>query len=294
MKDKYDTLEEVKKSPHEARTFEEILKFNPYHDALGRFSSANGATSMTVFTNSKAGQKAIANIKEKEKAKAGAGGGGSASGNEKPAEQKQPEQPKKPKYLMSATQQKSHKTGQYLNEWDEVNDTTYQKVANDLHIPKEKAKDMAVSINQYSGSYYDDIRAASRGEDDSYKTEANNCEEFIKASPKWAGGKLYRGIKIYDQKDLDNILDNAWKGKPIDMRGISSWSSKKSVADNFSGGSHPVVFVTNGTSTKNGASIKHLSHYPKESEVLMSKDAVFTPTKIKNVKGTIYIYGDMP
>ena len=42
---------------------EEIDKFNPYHDALGRFSSANGATSMTAFTSSPAGQKAIENIK---------------------------------------------------------------------------------------------------------------------------------------------------------------------------------------------------------------------------------------
>ena len=28
-------------------TFEEILKFNPYHDRLGRFASAGGAVSFT-------------------------------------------------------------------------------------------------------------------------------------------------------------------------------------------------------------------------------------------------------
>lgn len=48
---------------------EEVHKFNPYHGYHGHFSAANAATSMTLTTNSKAGQKAIANIKEREKAK---------------------------------------------------------------------------------------------------------------------------------------------------------------------------------------------------------------------------------
>lgn len=60
--------EPVEKSESTARSFDEILKFNPYHDALGRFSSSGGATFMTVFTNSPAGQKAIANIKAKQMA----------------------------------------------------------------------------------------------------------------------------------------------------------------------------------------------------------------------------------
>lgn len=60
--------EPVQKAESAARSFDEILKFNPYHDALGRFSSSGGATFMTVFTNSPAGQKAIANIKAKQMA----------------------------------------------------------------------------------------------------------------------------------------------------------------------------------------------------------------------------------
>lgn len=41
------TREEIQKSDPVAKTFDEILKFNPYHDSRGRFSSANGAASMT-------------------------------------------------------------------------------------------------------------------------------------------------------------------------------------------------------------------------------------------------------
>lgn len=289
---KYDEIQEVKKHDSEAKTFEEILKFNPYHDALGRFASANGATSFTIHTKSPAGQKAIANIKAK--AQAGGGGGGSSSGDTKPEEPKVEVQPKKLKYIMSETEQKGHKQGKYLATGDTLYYGTYDKVAGDLHVKNETAKEMTVAVHKYSGSYYDDIRASSRGDNNDYKHEADMCEEFIKASPKWAGGKLYRGIKIYNQDDADAIIAKAWKKQPIDMRGVSSWSSKKKVADDFSGGSHPIVFVTNGTATKKGTSIKHLSAFPSENEVLMSKEAVFTPTKIKTAKnGTIYIYGDM-
>ena len=298
---RYETLEEVRKHDSEAKTLEEVLKFNPYHDALGRFSSANGAHSFTIRTNSPAGQKAIANIKAKQQA--AAGGGGSSSGSTKPAEQKQQEQPAKPKYLMGATAQKGHKTAKYTDKWDDVGEETYDKVAKDLHVSKEKAKDMAVSVSKYSGSYYDDIRAASRGEshDEYDKKCAQDIEEFIAASPKWEGGRIYRGVGINDRDVLDKIIQDAWHKKPIDMRGMSSWSSKKSIAQSFGEsntqkykGGKTVMFITNGkTSGGKGTSIKHLSQLPHENEVLMSKEAVFTPSKITTGKdGTIYIYGD--
>lgn len=57
-------------------TIEEVAKFNPYHDAMGRFATANGAISMTVHTKSPAGQKAIANIKAKATGNPGGGAGG--------------------------------------------------------------------------------------------------------------------------------------------------------------------------------------------------------------------------
>ena len=40
---RYDIIEEVRKHASEARTFEEILKFNENHDRLGRFASSSGS-----------------------------------------------------------------------------------------------------------------------------------------------------------------------------------------------------------------------------------------------------------
>lgn len=63
-----------------ARTFAEVIKFNPYHDSHGRFSSANGAASFTFRTKDPAKQKyadaAVAREKERARAAAGGGAGG--------------------------------------------------------------------------------------------------------------------------------------------------------------------------------------------------------------------------
>lgn len=60
-----------------AKTFDEILKFNPYHDARGRFASANSATSFTIRTKdpNKQGLADAAAAREKERQAGGAAPG---------------------------------------------------------------------------------------------------------------------------------------------------------------------------------------------------------------------------
>lgn len=83
---------------------EEVEKFNPYHGSDGRFTSANGASSMTIRTRSKLSQraadKAIARAKEKyekeqQKPKSRFSGNGSKKPKEK--EQKKKTRPSKKK-----------------------------------------------------------------------------------------------------------------------------------------------------------------------------------------------------
>ena len=54
-----------------ARTFEEILKFNPYHDAKGRFSTADSHTSFTVRTRDPNKQALADAAREREIARTG-------------------------------------------------------------------------------------------------------------------------------------------------------------------------------------------------------------------------------
>ena len=67
------SLEKLKVEKPVAKTFAEILKFNPYHDAKGRFATSDGYASFTVRTKDPKKQHmadmAVARMKEKEKAK---------------------------------------------------------------------------------------------------------------------------------------------------------------------------------------------------------------------------------
>lgn len=51
--------EEVRKADSTAQTFEEVLKFNPFHDALGKFSNKNGFKTYSANPKTKAGAMAI-------------------------------------------------------------------------------------------------------------------------------------------------------------------------------------------------------------------------------------------
>ena len=53
---RYDKITEINKNVDH---IEHVEKFNPYHDKLGRFSSANGFASFSANPNTKAGQMAI-------------------------------------------------------------------------------------------------------------------------------------------------------------------------------------------------------------------------------------------
>ena len=55
---KYDEINEVKKADS-IDHIEEVEKFNPFHDALGKFSSSNGFKSYSANPKTKAGAMAI-------------------------------------------------------------------------------------------------------------------------------------------------------------------------------------------------------------------------------------------
>ena len=66
-----------------AKTFEDILKFNPYHDSRGRFAGANSATSFTYQTKDPSKQHLADRAREREKERQ-AGGSKPESDDESP------------------------------------------------------------------------------------------------------------------------------------------------------------------------------------------------------------------
>lgn len=138
-------------------------------------------------------------------------------------------------------------------------------------------------MSSFTGIHYEDIRAVQTGKKKEgsynyakYKQEGDTLEGFIKASPKWDGsGTLYRGIDV-DNKVAAKIIKDATAHKALNQKGTASWSSEEGTAKSFAhwgDGSYnttSILFVMKGGSMK-GTSIKHLSEYSTENEILMSK-----------------------
>ena len=110
---------------------------------------------------------------------------------------------------------------------------------------------------------------------------AEDLERFITRSPKWAGGTTYRGMSL-SPKEVEQLRADLQAGRG-NMQGAASWSTRESCSQSFSGNhigetspvygdrkSMRVVLVTK--SHRKATSIKYLSEFPNEDEVLSSKD----------------------
>jgi len=247
-----------------AKTFDEILKFNPYHDARGRFSTANGAHSFTYAPGkSKAHDLAIEREKQRT---AGAGGGGGAGSS------------------ADAGNQETREHLPFMNNKEAVANTMKE-----CGVSEQEAKDMVREISGYADGYAYEMRhwqqtgetGAGMTPDEAKEMDAQ-VEKFIKESPKWGGGEIYRGISL-SEADTHKLLDQINAGEPVDMKGTSSWSSDRDIADDFGqmtamGDDVTIIFKAPGT--KKGTSIDHISEF-SQSEVLVSKDARWDVNKIE-------------
>lgn len=107
------------------------------------------------------------------------------------------------------------------------------------------------------------------------KKYAERCEEFIEKSPKWNGGRTYRGIAC-DDATFQKFTDDMANGNEIDMLGTSSWSTNKGTSTGFAEsnwkkpGDKMLLFYTDDP--QNGTSIAYLSHFgDREHEILCSQ-----------------------
>lgn len=181
--------------------------------------------------------------------------------------------------------QKGHLTGDQIPK-------TPEETAKYIGSTVQEAKDMYNAVKTFtSNSGYGLMRDAQMGKNQSAtgKKLAEQAEKYIDHAPKWGGGVTYRGVPM-SKKQLAAIK----AGKPVDpgLSALASWSTQEGTARGFASkggsGSAHVVFVSQ---TKNkGTSIKHISHYAHENEVLVSKNAKYTVTSISTKPGSPYTY----
>ena len=159
--------------------------------------------------------------------------------------------------------------------------------ANGISVSEGEAQ--AQALYKYSGQEYRDIRDAYYNglTDSPAYQKAVAIENFIKQSPNWNGGELYRGVHLPSAS-----LKHLKEGGRIDMKGMSSWTSDPKIAQNFAKanmkGESSVLFKVSGT--KQGASVTHLSRFgKKEGEVLISGKATWTIKSITKKGGTTIV-----
>ena len=241
---------------------EEVAKFNPYHDRLGRFTSGGSATS---FTYKPGKGKMYDNAIAREKDQQSSSGGVASKPN---AEQKE----------------RGHIPLKSYN--DSLNTVKQELGCND-----KQAKKYINSVASYTSENYTAIRAYQTGKKNDYtkkfSRDAKTIEDYIEKAPKWNDGTLYRGINV-ENGDVKSIFK---PGTELDMQGTSSWSSDKGVSETFTWGSGTKVIFQCDKISK-ATSVTHISNNPSEKEVLVSKDTKYVTKKISKKGKYYYVYLD--
>jgi hypothetical protein len=196
----------------------------------------------------------------------------------------------------------------------EIKRTEAEKIAqikDMLNCTEEQAKAYYKAVYGFSWQWDYEIRQVQCGNTkftsrhghtlDEIKKRAEDLEEFIRKSPQWKGGTTYRGLSLSD-KELKDTMDKLRKGT-FDNKGSASWSTDYGVSENFAGsnlGEYSDRFGDEKTNRvvlllkeqKHATSIRHISRFISEDEVLASKNCryKFVSKEIKRRYGEDYIY----
>lgn len=259
-----------------AKSFREVIqKYNHYHDARGRFTTSGGA---------------------------GGAVGSAAKPVATPAQK-----PGKPSSVAGSEQKLPAAGGRSLDKPIEraagrghISQTEYFKGVKDekgaveviradlekssgQSITTRDAQKMYDSVYSYSGGAYKQIRAAQadpKHASAADKRAAESVEKFIELSPKWNGGEMYRGMNLSGE-NAAAMIKSLKPGNQVDMQGMSSWTSSKGNATDYTrGDGSKFIFVLPKTS--HGTSLEHLSNFPGENEVLLSGKSNLKVKSVEN------------
>lgn len=168
--------------------------------------------------------------------------------------------------------------------WNENAEYVYNALESLTDKERKSIYDSVKSVEailSYTEAAYTDMRHAYRDKyrdnkeltekQNKYLEQSNMIDDFIYKSEKFKG-ELHRGMKFHSSEDVEKVINKLNQGKTVDMQGLSSWSSDKTVADDFGEEFHHIIFHVEN---KSGASIKELSKFDNEDEVLLPTTARF-------------------
>lgn len=154
-------------------------------------------------------------------------------------------------------------------------------------------------IRRYQSGLLDHTFVSRHGHSyEEIKKRAEDLEEWIDRSPKWDGGTTYRGMCL-SKKQLGDLIDKLTSEEGAGMLGASSWSTNKETSTYFAGvGYHDEItpyelktqkVVLVAKTQKNATSLRYLSRFKGEYEVLSSQRNRYRFLRMRERGGYIYI-----
>lgn len=136
------------------------------------------------------------------------------------------------------------------------------------------AKEVNDTLNGYFDLDYKEYYNGNR------KKEEKIIDEALSQMPVY-DGEIYRGLHVIPEQ-LEGMLENCVEGAEISMKSISSWSSRREVAEKFgevNESTNTVIFTCK--ENKNAVGVRHLSQLGSaEDEVLAPTTSRWKITKI--------------
>ena len=154
-------------------------------------------------------------------------------------------------------------------------------------------------IRRYQSGLLDHTFVSRHGHSyEEIKKRAEDLEEWIDRSPKWDGGTTYRGMCL-SKKQLGDLIDKLTSEEGAGMLGASSWSTNKETSTYFAGvGYHDEItpyelktqkVILVAKTQKNATSLRYLSRFKGEYEVLSSQRNRYRFLRMRERGGYIYI-----
>ena len=188
--------------------------------------------------------------------------------------------------------------GQIVDNLDEI--TT--KMSKLTGVSKEESTKSLDGIRQYTGGGYSSIRAYESGGDIASKSSGaseentklkglvDSINNYIKKAPPYKG-EIFRGLGFKTETELENFFSGLDRDSGYLLEAMSSFTTNRKVLEDYATESaQPYTVALSVLDNKSGVSIRAISTFYEEEEILTPKGALYKVKKIDKKEGTNNYY----
>lgn len=146
------------------------------------------------------------------------------------------------------------------------------------------------AVRIYTDAFYDPVNSYLRGQGndlpESGKSIIANIRNYLKKAPKYSGD-VYRGFSL-TEKGLSEFLAKTKPGNIVTLKGFTSTTTSRAEAkavalNHMESRDDKIVMGLMTIRSKNGVSVREISVYPGEDEILFLDSTKFRVTSVKDL-----------